>query len=659
MTKQLGFMVGAILCIHGLTACGQATQSSENVFKIVKYNHPGAVVDLGVGLWAHPLPMDYDHDGKMDLLVSSAGTPYNGIYFFKNLTGGKAPVFDTPIRLSGGLPNVEISYVNGKPVLLVPGARLKSIWPVFNTDEIPLYPRDSILHDIKKIRADQWKLVDFDGDGTDDLIVGAGEWGDYGWDNAYDSGGHWKNGPLHGYVYLLRNREGHFENKVKLTTVDGHPIDVFGAPSPNFCDFDGDGDLDLICGSFLDKLTWYENIGSARKPVYAKGRLLSNEKGVIHMPLEMMNVTAIDWDHDGDIDLVIGQEDGRVALLEHTGHIQNHMPVFKSPVFFKQKAGDLKFGVLSTPFAVDWDGDGNEDLICGNSAGNIAWIRNLGGDPPRWGPPKLLKAGGQIIRIMAGKNGSIQGPAEAKWGYTTLTVADWDRDGIKDLIVNSIWGKVVWYKNIGTKDAPKLAAAQPIRVDWPGIPQKPVWNWWNPHGEDLVTQWRTTPYALDWNKDGKMDLIMLDDQGYLCYFKRLDDGNLASGKRLFYGTTSSGFDTNHKITRHVPGLLQLNTGKNGGSGRRKFCFVDWDQDGKMDLLVNSENVTFMKNMGIRGDTVYFENKGPLTRQKFAGHTTSPTVVDWNRDGVPDLLIGAEDGHFYYLQNRHSSNKMAQ
>ncbi len=47
---------------------------------------------------------------------------------------------------------------------------------------------------------------------------------------------------------------------------------------------------------------------------------------------------------------------------------------------------------------------------------------------------------------MAGPNGSIQGPCEAKWGYTTLTVADWDGDGLPDLVVNSIWGKVVWYQ---------------------------------------------------------------------------------------------------------------------------------------------------------------------------------------------------------------------
>ena len=115
----------------------------------------------------------------------------------------------------------------------------------------------------------------------------------------------------------------------------------------------------------------------------------------------------------------------------------------------------MKFGALVTPVGFDWDGDGDEDLICGNTAGYIGFIENLdGGDPPQWAAPVHLEAGGEVIRIQAGPGGSIQGPAEAKWGYTTLSVADWNEDRLPDLVVNSIWGKVVWYRNVGTLKKP-------------------------------------------------------------------------------------------------------------------------------------------------------------------------------------------------------------
>ena len=48
---------------------------------------------------------------------------------------------------------------------------------------------------------------------------------------------------------------------------------------------------------------------------------------------------------------------------------------------------------------------------------------------------RCLEAGGEVIRLQAGGNGSIQGPAEAKWGYTTLSAADWDHDGDYDMFV--------------------------------------------------------------------------------------------------------------------------------------------------------------------------------------------------------------------------------
>ena len=39
------------------------------------------------------------------------------------------------------------------------------------------------------------------------------------------------------------------------------------------------------------------------------------------------------------------------------------------------------------------------------------------------------------------------------------------------------------------------------------------------------------------------------------------------------------------------------------------------------------------------------HKGPVSDRILAGHTTSPTVVDWNKNAIPDLLVVTEDGHF--------------
>ena len=94
---------------------------------------------------------------------------------------------------------------------------------------------------------------------------------------------------------------------------------------------------------------------------------------------------------------------------------------------------------------------------------------------------------------MAGPNGSIQGPAEAKWGYTTLSVADWDGDGLPDLIVNSIWGKVVWYRNSVPAKLRSSPLPEPIEVEWDESRSRPGVGLAATEGKALLTQWRTTP----------------------------------------------------------------------------------------------------------------------------------------------------------------------
>ena len=658
--------------------------ADPEVLPRLAHNNPGTLTDLGVGLWAWPLPMDYNGDGLMDLVVVCTDKPYNGTWYFEN-SGQvdaqlKLPVFKPAVLIGKSAPSVGISYVTGKPIVTATASAKRgdlydfrgNTFPNFLKSQFDLPVKISVPEKIHpepgSIRQNQWKLVDYDGDGAVDVTVGIDFWGDFGplngGEGAFDAQGRWTRGKLRGYVYLLRNTgttaKPVYAAPVRLQA-GGQDIDPYGMPSPSWGDFDGDGDLDLLCGEFRDSFTYYENTGTRTQPRYAAGRQLTNGGAPLVMDLCMITPTAVDFDGDGDLDLVCGDEDGRVALIEHTGKVIGGLPQFLPPRYFRQFAADVKFGALATPYAFDWDGDGDDDLISGNSAGYVAWIENLGGAPVRWAAPRYLSAGGRLIREQAGPNGSVQGPAEAKWGYSILSVADWDGDGLPDLMTNGIWGRAVWYKNVGTRTAPKLAAAQPVELALPpgAAAPSPAWNWWRPQGRELVSQWRTTPQMVDWNGDGLMDLVMSDAEGYLALYARQRTAagalTLLPPQRVFWSEGASVFTSNGAPQNKESGLLRLNDGVFGRGGRRTFCLVDWDGDGQTDILVNSvPNVNFFRGLGKNAAGQWaFRDKGPVSTHVLAGHATKPTVADWNRDGIPELLIGAEDGFFYQVKNPRS------
>ncbi len=618
------------------------------------YGRKGVRAPLGTGLWACPAPLHYDDDGRLDLLYSCADKPCGGTYLYKRLSEkeGKAD-----FRLVGRMDSphrcLSVCDWDGdkRADVLVAGGYYKDVrsfgFDRFVKMTVPKYG--------KRVRAHLYRATDWDADGVMDLLVANGDWSAYGWDKAYNERGEWTRGPLHGWVWFFRNTgsaaKPEFDPGRQLMT-DHWPVDVFGRPGVCVADWDSDGDNDLLIGEFLDRITYFENVGTKSKPKLATGRFLTVEGKTLKLDLCMIMPSVCDFDGDGDMDLIVGEEDGYVDLFENVAG-KGRMPVLKPAVYLTELDPPVKSGALVVPSVADWDGDGDDDIVVGNTAGYLELFVNEGQN----GEWKIRRAGylqddAGPIRILAGYNGSIQGPCETKWGYTVPTVADWDGDGKLDVLANGIIGRLQWWRRRETNPDRPMDSGRPLHVRWKGDPPYPKWNWWRPGytgfdsggwgaaaPDELVTQWRTRPQVTDWNGDGLADLVSLDHEGYLALYRRTGEaGNpLSPGERVF-------LDEKGKP-------LRLTTGVGGRSGRIKICLVDWDRDGDLDLLKNTRNVGWYENVTTpeeKGKRMRLAWRGDLIKRRLAGHTSSPEAVDFNRDGWSDILLGAEDGRLYCI-----------
>ncbi len=608
----------------------------------ITYGRAGTRGRLAVGLQPRPAALDADGDGDMDMVIACPDRPYNGTYLFLNIGTNAAPLFDRAIWLGPGVKELTAADFDGdgNVDLVTTGGYFAD----FRHHRLSRFVEVKLNRTYHVGRDDMWQPFDWDGDGRIDLLTGVSDWREYGWDDAYDEKGRWTRGRLHGFVYLHRNRgtnaQPEYEPPVKLQA-GGGPIDLYGSPAPTPVDWFGRGVFDLIAGSFLDTVTLFRNTGTRTQPQLAPGVRLEAAGSTLRMDLCMIQPRVVKWHADGRPSLLVAEEDGTLSLVENLAPYGTE-PRLAAPRYLQQVDPFLKSGALSRPVVVDWNGDGKLDLLAGNSAGYLQFFENEGTrENPIFTDRGYLTAQGEVIRRIAGPNGSIQGPAEEKWGYSNLSVADWDLDGDLDILVNDIWGAVIWHENTGSRTKPSLAKAMPIDVEWVGTPPKPEWNWWSPRGKQLVTQWRTTPRIVDWDRDGLPDLVTLNHQGYLSLYRRARrEGQLVllPPERIFL-TPAGRF-------------LNLAAGRAGSSGRRKVEFADMDGDGDLDLITDSDQgPIWYQNTGTQSRPV-MDLRGTVVKAKLAGHNPTPTVMDWNGDGKLDLIVGAEDGFFYYFDGRY-------
>ena len=260
----------------------------------------------------------------------------------------------------------------------------------------------------------------------------------------------------------------------QLVTEKFAGIQVEGRAAPAFGDLDGDGDLDMLVGTGKGQVLFFRNSGTKQQPKWEP----ADESLLDKPPGRNASVALADVDGDGLLDLLVGNEDGRVSFYKNTGAKDQPrftlrdgalatiivgrnaapalMPLGKDPagrlvvgsfsgaLFLYTREGGAqslnyklqdrrflgqRFGVSATPFATDIDQDGAMDLIVGSDNGTLAHYAETTGAKPVW---KLAEDYFKALKKPLG---------------ATPRLADIDGDGNPDLFIGSEKGTILFYAN--------------------------------------------------------------------------------------------------------------------------------------------------------------------------------------------------------------------
>ena len=379
------------------------------------------------------------------------------------------------------------------------------------------------------------------------------------------------------------------------------PLFVNIADIPSFIDIDGDGDIDILTFSINgSELEYHENQSQENNG--------DNE----HFEYELKNAC---WGYFKESSL-----DNAISLFD---------TCFTNVINPKSSGGnDAILHVGSTVLGLDLNGDNVKDLLIGDITGtNLIALINGG----------TTQSGIMIEKFPNFPTNSV---AVDIVTFPSPYLADINGDNVKDLVISpnapntsnnfaSIW----LYKNEGANSLPVFEFQQSDFMQ-----------------SDMIDRGSNAlPVLFDYNVDNKMDLIIANKSFYN------NNSEQQSKMALFENIGSISNPVFELIDDDYLGLSSL------GLGLALYpTFGDLDNDGDMDLIIGdlTGQLHYFENTAGVGNTAVFVLTQPGITDVNGevidvGQFATPFLVDIDRNGTTDLVIGERNGNLNYYQNTGS------
>ena len=291
-------------------------------------------------------------------------------------------------------------------------------------------------------------FLDLNGDGKPDLLVA-------------DPTGYFRFYPNHGTATAPRFTHAEllplylsttFHPRNRTWDWNNNEDDWRYCPRFALADWRKRGLLDLVVGNYFGELFFVPNVGKPGQPVFRQpvpldsARVVTSEKN--RNWANLLSPVACDWSGDGHLDLITGEgtySANRIHLLENVGGGDTVR-------FTDAKHTTLAYGdgrEQLVPTVVDFDGDGHPDLLVADRNGEIGVYLNPG--PPKPG-----------VELSRSSTLSFGGSAKLP-GLVAPYAADFNGDGLFDLILGLPNGHIAVALNTGTKTAPAFCPLQDLR----------------------------------------------------------------------------------------------------------------------------------------------------------------------------------------------------